>query len=97
MEFIGWLSSLILVVTILTQITKQWRARSGEGVSTWLFVGQIAASAGFTAYSVLQHNWVFIVTNSLMLASAVLGGVITWRFKHQGNEDDTTAAKRSAT
>lgn len=87
MEVIGWVSSLILVVTILTQITKQWRARSGEGVSTWLFVGQMAASAGFTAYSILQGNWVFIVTNSLMLASAVVGGVITWHFKRQGGED----------
>lgn len=84
MEFIGWVSSLILVVTILTQITKQWQARSGEGVSTWLFVGQTVASAGFTVYSILQTDWVFIVTNSLMLLSALVGGVITWHFKRRG-------------
>lgn len=72
-EVIGWISSAILVLTIAKQVWKQWQSGSSEGVSRWLFIGQIAASVGFTAYSFLVHNWVFVVTNALMLANALVG------------------------
>lgn len=72
-EAIGWLSSAVLVATIGKQVHKQWKSRSCEGVSSWLFVGQCAASAGFTVYSVLVRNWVFVVTNAMMLVSAITG------------------------
>ncbi len=72
-EVIGWVSSLILVLTIGKQIYKQWHEDSSEGVSKWLFVGQISASLGFTIYSWLVNNWVFVVTNSLMLLNGLLG------------------------
>ena len=75
-EALGWLSSVVLLLTIGKQVYKQWQSRSVEGVSKYLFVGQIAASAGFTLYSVLVHNWVFVVTNALMLASAIVGVTI---------------------
>ena len=80
-DVLGWLSSLVLFATIVTQIRKQWRERSAQGVSRWLFIGQTAASLGFTLYSVLVHNWVFSVTNALMFASAVLGWVMTEHFR----------------
>jgi MtN3 and saliva related transmembrane protein len=80
-EILGWLSSLVLLITILAQIRKQWRERSGHGVSGFLFVGQTAASLGFTVYSALVGNWVFTVTNGLMLLSAITGWYITARFK----------------
>ena len=72
-EAIGWGSSLILLLTIARQIHKQWRDRTSAGVSVWLFVGQLAASGGFIAYSALVGNSVFIVTNSLMAVSAIVG------------------------
>ncbi|MDQ2644268.1 MAG: DUF3273 domain-containing protein [Myxococcota bacterium] len=84
-ELVGWTSSLVLLLTILTQIGKQWRERSARGVSSWLFFGQIAASIGFTIYSWLVHNWVFVVTNALMLVSAIVGAVMTARFRRHGN------------
>lgn len=80
-EALGWLSSLVLLVTIIVQIHKQWTERTGRGVSKFLFVGQTAASLGFTVYSALVHNWVFTVTNALMLLSAIAGLYITLRFK----------------
>src|SRR3546814_13719447 len=49
--------------------------KDAKGVSRWLFVGQIAASCGFIAYSWLLDNLVFIVTNSLILLTAVVGEV----------------------
>jgi MtN3 and saliva related transmembrane protein len=75
-EAIGWTSSLILVLTIGRQVYKQWQERQSEGVSQWLFVGQMAASSGFTVYSWLVGNWVFVVTNSLMLLNALAGFTI---------------------
>ena len=72
-EGIGWFSSVVLLVTISKQIYKQWASGSSEGVSKWLFVCQITASAGFTVYSWLVSNWVFVATNALMLLSALVG------------------------
>ncbi|MDQ3821317.1 MAG: hypothetical protein M3362_27055 [Acidobacteriota bacterium] len=72
-ELIGWSSSFILVLTIGKQILKQWREGSSENVSKWLFIGQMAASLGFLIYSWLVSNWVFVVTNFVMLLSALAG------------------------
>jgi hypothetical protein len=69
---IGWTSSAILLATLVRQIVKQHK-EGGEGVSHWLFAGQSLASIGFITYSVLLDNWVFIVTNSLILLTAVIG------------------------
>lgn len=80
-ELIGWFSSVVLLLTIGSQVAKQWRSGSSEGVSRWLFVGQVTASFGFTTYSWLVGNWVFVVTNSLLLASALVGFAITVRHR----------------
>jgi MtN3 and saliva related transmembrane protein len=72
-EAVGWLSSLILVVTISVQLLKQWRSGSSRGVSKWLFIGQVFASLGFVYYSVQMRNWVFVVTNSLLAIEAMIG------------------------
>jgi MtN3 and saliva related transmembrane protein len=75
-EAVGWISSLILVLTIAKQVYKQWQEGSSEGVSKWLFVGQMAASLGFTVYSWLVSNWVFVVTNAVMLCNGLAGLLI---------------------
>ncbi len=75
-EVVGWASSVILVVTIAKQVYKQWQEGSSEGVSKWLFVGQMCASLGFTIYSWLVSNWVFVVTNAVMLVNGLLGLLI---------------------
>lgn len=75
-EIIGWASSLILLLTIIMQVKKQWQTGSNEGVSKWLFTGQLASSVGFTVYSVLTWNLVFIFTNSILLLSNIVGVII---------------------
>ncbi len=80
-EALGWLSSFTLVLTIAAQVRKQWRSGTSEGVSKWLYVGQVAASAGFTAYSALVRNWVFVVTNAVLLAAALVGCAIYFHFR----------------
>jgi MtN3 and saliva related transmembrane protein len=82
-DAVGWASSLILLITLGKQVHKQWREGSSEGVSRWLFVGQLAASAGFTIYSLLVRNWVFVVTNALMVVNALSGAFILARNKRK--------------
>ena len=82
-EAVGWVSSLILVLTIAKQVYKQWKEGSSEGVSKWLFVGQIAASLGFTIYSWLVSNWVFVVTNAVMFVNGLLGLLIVLRHRRR--------------
>ena len=62
----------------------------------WLYIGQIAASAGFTLYSVLVENWVFIVTNSLMLMSALAGLYILLVHCRRGGVHDRAAHDKAA-
>ena len=84
---LGWGSSLILLVTVAKQVYKQWQAGTSEGVSKWLFFGQIAASVGFLAYSVLIVNWVFIVTNSLMILNSLVGiGILFYHRRKDGQQ-----------
>lgn len=90
-EVIGWVSSVLLLVTIGTQIVKQWRDRSAKGVSRWLFVGQAASSVGFLAYSALLHNWVFTLTNAMLLLSALVGAALTYHFKRNPGSSPTSS------
>jgi uncharacterized protein with PQ loop repeat len=78
-DSIGWASSVILLLTVAKQVHKQWVTEESEGVSGWLFIGQTAASVGFAIYSWLLQNWVFVVTNTLMLVNAFVGLAILRR------------------
>lgn len=79
-DVVGWGASAILIATLLRQSYLQWTDKDATGVSRWLFVGQILASLGFIAYSALVGNWVFIVSNSLILLTAVAGELgLLWR------------------
>ena len=74
-DIVGWAASAILLATLSRQIVTQWNDKSARGVSRWLFAGQMAASTGFIVYSWMLDNWVFIVTNALILLTAVVGEV----------------------
>ena len=78
-DLVGWAASAVLVITLSRQIYTQSQDENADGVSRWLFLGQMLASVGFILYSALLDNWVFIVTNSLILLTAVVGQVVMWR------------------
>ena len=83
-HIVGYASSVVLLVTITTQLVKQWRSGTSKGVSPYLFVGQLVASCGFVAYSVLVDNTVFIITNACLAVAALLGiGIVTYH-RHRG-------------
>jgi uncharacterized protein with PQ loop repeat len=78
-DAIGWASSCVLLLTIGRQVYTQWKTHSSAGLSRWLFVGQLAASCGFTVYSWLLGNWVFLCSNVALLVTAVFGQVLYLR------------------
>ena len=90
-EIIGWASSVILLLTLIKQVYKQWKEGTSEGVSKWLFVGQLFSSIGFTTYSYLVGNWVFTVTNGILTINNVFGIVAYYYFKRNPRQHDQTA------
>jgi len=93
-ELIGWAAATVLLATICRQVYTQWRERSTGGVSKWLFVGQLVASTLFVIYSALLENWVFVVTNALLLLTALVGEFIYLRNRRRGRRDN--AARTAA-
>ena len=89
-DVIGWISSLVLVSTISRQVYTQWRTKRVDGVSKWLFIGQLTASFGFTVYSYLVDNWVFVFTNFFMFLTAVVGEFIYLSNKRHAKRQDAT-------
>jgi uncharacterized protein with PQ loop repeat len=80
-DLIGWISAGLLAATISRQVYTQWKSKSTAGVSKWLFIGQLCASIGFTIYSWLVNNWVFVFTNFFIFLMAVVGEGIYLRNK----------------
>lgn len=80
-EIIGWFSSFVLLLTLIRQVRKQWEEKNSEGVSKWLFIGQLIASTGFTAYSYLVNNWVFTVTNGLLTINNIIGIYLYFHYR----------------
>ena len=72
----GWSSTVVLLVTLLAQIVRQWRIGKADEVSPALFVGQCAASVGFIVYSALVGSLVFVVSNVLILIIALAGEIV---------------------
>jgi MtN3 and saliva related transmembrane protein len=72
-DWLGWLASALLLATLGRQIWVQWRERSTQGVSGWMFIGQISASVCFAVYSWLIGSWVFVATNLALIVTALIG------------------------
>lgn len=94
-DWIGWSASAVLLLTLGRQVYVQWRERSTQGVSAWLFVGQVTASAGFVAYSWLESDLVFLSTNVAILLTAIVGQWIYHRNRANHDRAAGAAAGRS--
>lgn len=86
-EIIGWASSVILLLTLVRQVYKQWKDGEVEGVSSLLFVGQLLASIGFTIYSYQVGNWVFTVTNGILTINNLIGIGLYFYFSRRNKKD----------
>ena len=87
-EIVGWIGSVILVLTISKQVHKQWSDGNSEGVSFWLFAGQIVASVALGIHSFLIWSPVFIFTNVLMIIAAILGLIILIYHKKSDQDEE---------
>jgi len=92
-DLIGWASSAVLLATLAAQTWKQYRSCSTGGVSKWLYAGEIAAAGGFVAYSALLHNAVYVVSNALGVATAIVGLLIFARNRRVEQRHSTLAPK----
>ena len=79
-EVLGWICSFVLLLTLVKQVHKQWKDENSEGLSKWLFIGQLAASVGFVIYSYSVGNWVFAVTNGLLTINNIIGIYLYFRY-----------------
>ena len=77
-QVMGWAAVAALFLTMAGQAWKQWRDRVKTGIGKMFFVGQIAASTLFLAYSAMQGDRVFVVGNALVLTASIAGGAILW-------------------
>ena len=87
-EIIGWVSSTILLLTLIRQVYKQYKEGKTEGVSSWLFVGQLFSSIGFTVYSYLVGNWVFTITNGILTINNIIGICLYFYFSRKNNDEE---------
>jgi MtN3 and saliva related transmembrane protein len=78
-EILGWGSSFILLATLMRQVYAQWQSGATAGLCKWLFIGQVAASLGYVAYSVLLHNWIYVTSNAAILVTAIVGEAVYLR------------------
>lgn len=90
-EIIGWASSLILLLTLIRQVYKQWKGGETEGISSWLFVGQLLSSIGFTIYSYSVGNWVFTITNGILTINNIIGICLYVYFSKKNNAESSAA------
>jgi lipid-A-disaccharide synthase-like uncharacterized protein len=90
-QIIGFASSFILLLTIGKQVYYQWSEGTSEGVSKFLFLGQITASIGFLIYSIMKNDMVFIVTNAVMVVNSLVG--ISILFHHRRREGKSAEQK----
>lgn len=90
-EAIGWFGAALLLLTLGRQVYTQWREGRTQGVSRWLFVGQLTASTAFLVYSWLVENGVFVVTNALLLFTAAVG---EWIYIRNRKREEARKASR---
>jgi len=72
-DAVGWAASLLLMATVGSQVWKQIREKSCDGVSRFLFIGQLFASLLFLAYAWMVGNAVFIASNTFLVMAALVG------------------------
>ena len=84
-DAIGWTSAFILVLTIAKQVYDQWKDGRSEGVSTWLFAGQLLSAVGFAIYSWILGNAVYVAANGLTFAASIAGILILIRNRRRNS------------
>ena len=81
MEWLGWAAAVILLITLFSQVKKNWEEKKLKDVNPFLYYGEAVASLLFAIYSLTISSWVFAVTNTLGLVSALIGIYLVHRYR----------------
>jgi MtN3 and saliva related transmembrane protein len=93
---LGIVSALLLVGTLCWQLRAQWKKGSSEGVSRFLFFGQLGASTGFAIYSARIGDGVFVATNIAAGLAAIVGVVLTLLLRRRAGRTGTQPRDEAA-
>ena len=75
-ELIGWCSAAVLLITIGRQVLAQWRSGTTQGLSRWLFIGQLAASTGFALPVATPPNAIVFGSGQISARQMARAGVL---------------------
>ena len=79
MDAVGWSASALLFLTVGSQVVVQIREKRTGGVPKYLFLGQLVSSLLFAVYSGMAGNAVFLVSNTFLVLTALVGQAVFWR------------------
>ena len=71
-DILGYAAGAITSLTFLPQVVKTWREKSAKDVSLMMFIIAAINEIMWIAYGVLLHNWVIILTNTIVLAMSLI-------------------------
>lgn len=80
-DVLGYTAGAITSLTFLPQVIKTWRIRSAKDISLMMFVIAAINESMWIVYGVLLHNWVIILTNSVVLAMSLIMIYFKLRYK----------------
>lgn len=69
---IGWIATVLAVVSLLPQVLRTWQTRSATDLSaTWLVIA-LASMVLWIAYGALLSAWAIVVANAATLLLVLL-------------------------
>lgn len=89
---VGWISSLLLLVTFGSQTYREWKGEKdkSEKYTLVFFIAAIAGTAGNLIYSLLVKNWVFTALNAALVVNNAAGLWIALRHRKQAQQAGAT-------
>ena len=94
-DLLGYVAAFCTTIAFVPQVVLVWRRRSGEGVSTLMYIVLTVGIALWFTYGLLLRSWPIVIANgvTLMLALAVL--VMKWLFRGRMPRDSRLVVVRS--
>lgn len=66
-QILGYTAGAITSLTFVPQVIKTWKEKSAKDVSLLMFIIAAVNEAMWIGYGILQHDWVIILTNAVII------------------------------
>ena len=80
-DVLGYSAGAITSLTFLPQVLKTWKDKSAKDISLMMFLIAAVNEIMWIAYGVLLHNWVIILTNTIVLSMSLVMIYFKMRYK----------------